>query len=524
VTLFVERARDARSDFKLSAENAAAVADVCRRLDGLPLALELAAARVRVLPPQALLERLAQTLPNLTGGARDAPARHRTLQDAIAWSYNLLDEREQRMFRALGVFAGGWTLDAATVVTSENDDIFDVLASLIEKNLVRAVDGAGEPRYAMLETIREFAREQLATCGEERAARERHAAWCLKLGEAAEPTLEGYGGEQTRWLARLDLELGNIRAALAWLHEMGDATRLLRLVTVLDTFWYLRPCVAEVDHWLTTGLRAPDVPASIRAHALHVANAFASSQGNVSKALAYGEESLSVAEAGGDAFAIGRALYNLGETWELAGDIERAAALHRQAIPWLRQANAASWIYLALAELGSASLQLGDIEGAVPLLDEALALIARSDEIDATTLRDPFGLAGILGLRGFAARAQGDLSLASQLFVKKIAIANELGAAREGLGTLGGLAGVALDRGQPARAARLLGAVDAAREAEGLANITHFRYVQAIGSAACGALGATAFAAQWRAGQALSLAEAIADALTLADEVLDLSD
>jgi non-specific serine/threonine protein kinase len=496
------------------------VAEICRRLDGLPLAIELAAARIRVLPPRALLERLGQTLPMLTGGARDAPARHRTLRNTIAWSYDLLNERDRRLFRSLGCFAGGWTLEAAETIAAHKDpDIFETLVSLVEKNLVRVDSDAEEPHYGMLETIREFALQQLVACGEETSVRDRHVAWCLKLGEASEPVLEGYGREQKRWLARLDLELDNFRAASAWLHQIGDARRLLRLLTVLDTYWFLRPFHDEVDRWLATGLRAPDVPADIREAALHLAVSFAYLQGDVSKAMDYSEQHLVVAEAWGDAFALGRAYYDLGLVCELSGDVARAAAAHHEAVKLFRQARAASWIYLALAELGSVRLLGGDIEDAVHLLDEALALVRPTDESDPLALQDRLGLAGILGLRAYAALAHGDLVLATCQFIEKLTIAQEFSVRREALGALAGLAGIACDRGQAERAARLLGAIDAAREADGLAHIAHVLHAKRVGDATCSALGEAAFKANWHEGRATPLEQAVANARALADEV-----
>jgi predicted ATPase/DNA-binding XRE family transcriptional regulator len=521
VALFVERARDARGDFRLTAENAAAVADICRRLDGLPLALELAAARIRVLPPEGLLLRLGQVLPILTGGARDAPARQRTLRDTIAWSYDLLNERERRLFRSLGCFGGGWTLDAAEAIapTNEGQDVFETLISLVEKNLVRVDGGTDEPRYAMLETIREFALRQLAASGEELSARDRHVAWCQSLAEASEPALEGYGGEQKIWLARLDLELGNVRTALAWLHQIGDARRLLRLLTVLDTYWFLRPYREEVNRWLATGLRAPDVPADIREAVLHVAVSFALLQGDVPKAMDYSNQHVAVAEAWGNPFALGRAHFDLGQVWSLSGDVARAAASYHRAVTLFQQAGAESWIYLALAELGSARLLGGDIAGAVHLLDEALALVRQTDETDPLALQDRFALAGILGLRAYAARAQGDLLLATHLFGEQLAIAQEVSIRREELGALAGFAGIACDRCQPERAARLLGAVDAAREADGQAHIPDFLHVKRVKDATCSALGEAAFNANWHEGRAMPFEEAVTEALALVDEV-----
>ena len=237
VRLFVARAEAVQPDFALTPENAVAVAEICRRLDGLPLAIELAAARVKVLPPAALLARLDHRLPLLTGGGRDLPERQQTMRDAIAWSHDLLTPEEQVLFRRLAVFAGGFTLEAAEAVASgpgePGIDPFEGVASLLDKSLLRQEAGpGGEPRFTMLETVREFALEQLAASGEEDAIRQRHAAWCLALAEAAGRDLET-GRAQAAWLARLDAELDNLRAALAWFDAADEPINVLRLLSAI---------------------------------------------------------------------------------------------------------------------------------------------------------------------------------------------------------------------------------------------------------------------------------------------------
>ena len=207
----------------------------------MPLAIELAAARVKVLPPRALLARLEQRLPLLTGGGRDLPARQQTMRDTIAWSHDLLTPEEQILFRRLAVFVGGFTLAAAAAVASDADhptlDPFEGIASLVDKSVLRQEPGADdEPRFVMLETVREFALEQLAASGEEATVRARHAAWCLALAEAAGRDLH-YGQAEAAWLAGLDAELDNVRAALAWFDHTGDAISVLRLVSGIEEFW-----------------------------------------------------------------------------------------------------------------------------------------------------------------------------------------------------------------------------------------------------------------------------------------------
>ena len=248
----MERAHAAHPDFTNTPENARAVVAICRRLDGLPLALELAAARVSVLPPVAILDRLQQRLPVLTGGLRDAPERHRALRDTIAWSYDLLDPVEQRLFRALSVFAGGWTLASAEDVCAEPVEalsVLDGLGGLVEHSLVQPTsDAIGEARFGLLETIRMHALDQLESAGEAKTAQRRHAQSFLRLAEEAEPHI--VSADRVPWLHRLDQEFGNLRAAVNWaLSADGDVELGRRLVGSLSWFWYLRGYLQEGRMW-----------------------------------------------------------------------------------------------------------------------------------------------------------------------------------------------------------------------------------------------------------------------------------
>ncbi|MCD6034106.1 MAG: hypothetical protein K0S78_6292, partial [Thermomicrobiales bacterium] len=242
----MERAQAAKPDFALTDANAAAVAEICRRLDGLPLAIELAAARIKILPPQALLERLGERLKVLTGGARDAPARQRTLRDAIAWSHDLLAPHEQTLFRRLAVFAGGCTLEAVeTIANADGDlDTLEEMSSLVDESLLREIEGPDdEPRFAMLETIREYGLERLEASRESGTVQERHATYFAGVAEALRPHL--YGPDQGRTVTRLEAEQGNMRAALAWAIEHADAATGLRLAANLRKFWLLRSQLTE---------------------------------------------------------------------------------------------------------------------------------------------------------------------------------------------------------------------------------------------------------------------------------------
>jgi len=273
VRLFVARARAVRPEFRLDADNAWAVAEICRRVDGLPLAIELAAARVGLLPPPALLQRLTHRLTALAVGARDLPDRQRTLRAAIDWSYDLLPEMERTLFRRLAVFVGGCAHDAVAEICTHGLtlDPLDGVAALVEQSLLRQEDNAGEPRVGMLETIREYAWERLVGEGEEDATRRAHALYYLALAEAAEPAL--HDPAAGAWLARLEREHDNLRAALDWAWERDELTLALRLTGALWWFWHIRGHLGEGRGWLERLLAADaagsgSAPAAVRAKAL----------------------------------------------------------------------------------------------------------------------------------------------------------------------------------------------------------------------------------------------------------------
>ena len=302
IALFVERAQSVQQSFALTSENLEAVISICRRLDGLPLALELAAARTLVLPPAALLARMEQRLTVLTSGARDAPLRHQTLQNTIAWSYDLLTEDEQKLFRQLGVFASGWSLVTAEAVCAEpgaEPSVLDHLATLVDHSLVQPMaEAGGQARFGMAETVREYALERLAYAGEAQAVRRRHAVESLRLAEEAEPHL--IQGDPTVWLRRLDLEVDNLRLALAWsIGTQGDLELGGRLAGSLALFWYLRGYVQEGRMWLER-LVAAEVPGTAtldHARALLSAGTLALLQADSTARLAYQERSASLYRA-----------------------------------------------------------------------------------------------------------------------------------------------------------------------------------------------------------------------------------
>ncbi|MGH2542509.1 MAG: ATP-binding protein, partial [Ardenticatenaceae bacterium] len=299
VCLFVARAQDVKPDFSLTHENAPAVAEICYRLDGLPLAIELAAARVRLLSPQAMLGRLAKRLKLLTGGARNLPERQQTLRGTIDWSHDLLDEDEKQLFRRLAVFVGSCTFEAVEAVCNAEGelevDVFDGMNSLISKSLLQQTEtDAGEARFSMLETIREYALEQLESSGEGGLLRDRHATFFRALVEEAEPALKDR--RQSKWIERLEREHDNLRAALRHAKESGDTETMLSIAGALAWFWRLRGHLSEGRAWLDSALAMPaaEEPGPARACALSGAATLAMLQGELAQAQRQVEESIAL--------------------------------------------------------------------------------------------------------------------------------------------------------------------------------------------------------------------------------------
>jgi predicted ATPase/class 3 adenylate cyclase len=513
VTLFVERAQAVDPSFALTEDNASATAAICWRLDGLPLAIELAAARVRLLPPEALLARLERSLPFLTRGARDAPARQRTLRETIAWSHALLSSAERALFRRLSVFVGGWTVEAAEAVTNPDGtlDVLEGLANLVERSLVRRVEeAAGELRFGLLETIREYGLEQLHASGEALAMRTAHAAYVLALTEQAEPGL--FGGQERTWLARLDTELDNIRAALAWSATGPNAATGLRLGASLWWYWHMRGLESEGRRWLDQALaRRAEVSPDVLVNALIVAGTLAVFQRDDEQGRVLLEESLVLARERADTFRIARAQCMLGALHAWRGDAEPGRALLESCLPVFRELHNATWTGFTLVFLGYTAMLKNDFEQAIQLMDENLAVTQGSGWRS--------GQAMALGALGMAARGRGDYAQAASLSRAALALrwehANLPGTAEE----LVSMADVAAGLGDPERAVRLLGAAARLRESHGLPgleayNAAHDKVVRTTRTA----LGDDGFAEAWAAGQALRLEEAIAEAMAEAED------
>jgi predicted ATPase/class 3 adenylate cyclase len=370
VRLFVERAQAVNPGFILSPETAAAVAEIVRRLDGLPLAIELAAARIRILPPATLLARLERRLPLLTGGPRDAPARQQTLRDAIEWSHDLLTPEEHRLYRRLAVFAGGAALEAVESVTNPAGelDVFGGLDRLVEHNLLRSEAGPDdEPRFTMLETIREYGLERLERSGEAKATRRAHAEFFVALAEEAEPELTG--PQQVAWMDRLEAEHDNLRAALGWALDT-DAQIALQLAGGLGWFWFLRGYLNEGSAWLDRTLVVRSEPGPLHVRAYAAAGRLVRHLGDYRRAIALQETSLELARTFQDRRAEALALHELGVLAGLdEGDAVREAALMEASLALWRDLGDAWGSARALNNIGYEAYLQGDLDRAAPLLD-----------------------------------------------------------------------------------------------------------------------------------------------------------
>jgi predicted ATPase/class 3 adenylate cyclase len=381
VRLFTERAQAVRPGFRLTEENAPAVVEICARLDGLPLAIELAATRTKVLAPGQLLARLQQRLSLLTSGSRTLPERQRTLRAAIAWSYDLLEPAERRLLARLSVFTGGWTLASAEAVCDAQElglDILEGLTSLVDQSLVRQADpGDGEFRFAMLETIREFGQEQLEASGDLDPVRRRHAGHFLGLAVAAEPHLTA--DDQIEWLDRCEAEHANLRAALRWAIEAGEADRAQEAAGALWRFWQQRGHLAEGRHWLEEVLSLPSgqAPTAARAKTLAGAGGIAWWQEDIGAAGKFYEEALAIERELGDPAGIAEALYNQSFVVAAGGDFEAAARLFEESLELFRRAGDELGVTRVLWMSVIGDLAAGDWEGPIARAEEAVAIWRR---------------------------------------------------------------------------------------------------------------------------------------------------
>jgi predicted ATPase/class 3 adenylate cyclase len=448
VRLFVERAQAVKPGFTLTPDNAVAVSELCRRLDGLPLAIELAAARARSLAPPALLDRFARRLDALERGPRDLPARQQTMRAAIAWSYDLLDPAEKRFFAHLSIFAGGADLSAVEEILEPagDGDALEALESLVDKSLLQFDEGADEPRANMLQTIREFGQERLAASGDALAVAERHGGYFLAFAESCQPLLTG--AEQTRVLDRLEANQANLRAALAWFQDMGRVEEALRLAGSLWRFWWLRGDVGEGrQHLEALAREGAGVSPVVLATALNGAGVLADCQGDQATATALHERSLALSRELGDLAGIAWSLNNLGVVAINQGDLPRARTLLEENLAVAERLGDDASIATALMDLGQVAFHEHDLDQASALWTRSLALFRR--------LGDESHLARSLNNLGYVAVQRGQIEEARALFAESLAHHRHVGDRQAIASTLNNLAAIAGTTGETETAERL---------------------------------------------------------------------
>jgi predicted ATPase/class 3 adenylate cyclase/Tfp pilus assembly protein PilF len=454
VRLFLERAQAAKADFTVTRENAHAVAEICVRLDGLPLALELAAARIRILPAQAMLARLQSRLKLLTGGARDLPERQQTLRGAIEWSHDLLSEEEKRLLRRLAVFLGGRTLEAIEAVcNAEGDlDVLEGVSSLVDKSLLRQEESAeGEPRFLMLETIHEYALEKLEESAEAKEIGRRHTEFFLALAEEADPQL--LGAAQGQWIVRLEAEHDNLRAALSRTMARGEVELAGRLAAALWRFWSARGHLREGRRWYAEVLAAEGLSPRTRAKALLGAGGLAWRQGELTAAEPLLTESLALCRELEDARGIATALNGLGILAAERGELDRAQALYEEALARWREIGDSGQVANLLNSLGSLADRRQEYAGAKSLFRESLALARQAGNAALVSV-------ALLNLGGVA-RRQGDLPGARMHLRQSLHVARDIGHVQWATYGLAVLAQLLAATGAAERAARFFGAVEA---------------------------------------------------------------
>jgi non-specific serine/threonine protein kinase len=507
--LFVERARTVQPTFTMTDRNASAIAGICGQLDGIPLAIELAAVWVKVLTVEEIAARLGDRFRFLTGGSQTAPPRQQTLERTLDWSYDLLGVAEQVFFRRLAVFEGGWTLDAAEAVCSDDpigsNRVLALLTQLVDKSLVQAEAGHEPSRYRLLETTRHYAWARLVESGEVEAIRRRHAAYVLTVAREAEPGLLGPG--QLAWLERLERERDNLRAALRWSVERGDTETELQLVASLWDFWWMRGYIKEGQAWLERALTREGGSPRARARAVHGAGLLATIRGDLNRGVAQFAESVAqfreLDEPGGAV----RPLVDLGTSMWLLDDTPRAKAFLDEALRMAREVGDHWGTAYALYALGIYSYVHEQFDAAVAAGDEGVGVWR--------AVGDARGLAHTLWVLAAAVRGRGELDRAAALGRESLQLFQRLGETWGILNALMRLAASAALQERPARAARLLGAAEGLSDALGVPrNFPLWRLDLEHALAAGAAMEPVAFEAVLSAGRAMPLNDAVAFALS----------
>lgn len=548
VELFIDRAKAVKPDLKITNETISLISEICSRLDGLPLAIELAAARIRYMPPSQLLVRLEHRLEFLTGGARDLPERQKTLRNTIVWSYDLLNEDEQELFRGLSIFVGGCTFVAAETVSGESDSILDELSSLVDKSLLRQTEGCkGEPRFTMLETLREFGLERLEASAEQGMIRERHANYYLSLAEPAEARLES--NEQIEWLSQMEQEHDNLRAALEWSRKTEDQGPLcVRLANLLGVFWEARGHFSEGRERLTAVLATDSAQGRTMARAqllrraaelayrqsdfgatkllagesLGISREIQDEQGTASALIKLGdaetetgdystasvhfEEALTIWRGLHDEHGTARALINLGWAALRTGDYRLANERLTESLALHREAQDIRGVGFALAGLGEVAMRQGEYERATALVEESLELRRQSG--------NKWGVGVSLGTLGWIAMRQGEWENGIERLVESLAVRKEIGDRSGSAWCLERLAEITLARGQMNKAVRVFGAAAFVRASIGSAMdaVDQADYEEELATLRR-ELGEEQFATAWAEGSALTPQQAMELAL-----------
>ena len=503
------RAQAVQPDFAPDGRERRDVAEICRRLDGLPLAIELAAVRIKVAAAGRLLARLEQRLPLLTGGGRDQPARQQTMRDTIAWSYDLLAPKEQTPFRRLGVFVGGFTLEAAEAVTESGSPVLDFISALVDQSLLRRDLGPDQaPRYQMLETVREYALDLLEASGEAEVMRDRHAAHFAALAEEAGPYLQ-WQRDTAASMFRLNVDVDNLRAATVWAAESGALTTFLRLAASLHHFWRLNGRAFEGRIWIDRALATCDAaPPLLRATVVREAAWYIRMMGDRDQAEVLAEQGLTLSREHGDTIGVVHALTLLGWVAEDQGRFARARAFHEEALALGRTLGDPAWTAWSLRNVGMQAFLMGETEVAQRWMEDALAVFRRGGY--------RFGAAFVqtnlaeVALRREHARAA---ALWRELLGQFWAVSH-LANCLDGVGT------IARACREPEWSARLLGAADGHRERLGEPHaprkVSEFKRMVTDLRAE---LGEVAFASAWGEGRRLSPDAARDEAIRVADAI-----